>query len=1446
MILTATRLWSPLLRLQELPARLRQAPPPSFLALARLCWQPTVLIRLPPDADYNGLVPDVSYTISDGNGGTASAVLSFADIIDVNDAPVATDNAYSVIEDSAGISGNLINDDTGSGVDSDVDGDILSLTGYDIPGGGGPFVVGLPYTIPGVGVLTVLTTGAFTFVPAADFSGSVPQVIYTVNDGSGSANATASAALDITVTAVNDAPVAVADSVSGAEDGGQLGGNVIAGAPGIDIDVDGDALTVIAASVDINGDGSPQALTLNTPVVITDNAANVLGTLQLNADGSFTFDPAPDYNSVEGAPFPQLTYTISDGALTASSTLDIAITPVNDAPIATANTYTTLEDVSVSGNVLSDDTGAGLDSDPDGETVTVASFIIAGEGGPFILGSPYTIAGVGDLTLSSDGSFSFVPVAGYSGPVPLVSVTITDSSTSAGGPLTDTAPLSITITPVNDAPTLNVPGLQSGFEDVALVFSGGNAISVGDSDGDALTITLDSNNGVLTIPGVVGGFAPSGAAVSGGGTGPLVVSGSVAQINAALDGMTYQGVADYNGGDIVSVSVDDGQGAANSVTASTVFIAVDALTDLVDDALTIIEDTVIAFNVLDGTNGASADNFESLGANGTPTGATVSEAGITTPASNGTVAFSANGDVVYTPNANFFGTDTFSYTVITDDGNGGTVSESGTVTVTVTPLNDAPVQTFPPTTPGNPIAATITLEDTSLVFAVANGNGLSVSDVDSSPLTTTISVVHGVLNATSGGGAAISNNGTTSVTLVGTAAQINAALEGLVYTPIADFNTSGGTNESLTITTDDGSGAANAVVSDNVAIGVTAVADSVDDNINMNEDGIASFNVLTGIGGADADNFENASAVVSATTQGSNGSVSFAANGAVVYTPDPNYFGTDTFTYTVTTPDGVGGTIVETATVIVVVASVNDAPDAVGNAYSAAEDTSISGNLILDDTGTGIDSDVESPMSGVGAATITSFTIAGFPGPNPDNSWPAGSTVVAAGFGSLTINSDGSFSLVPVANYNSTQGGAFPAVSYTLDDGSGAANATDTAPVIFTFTPVNDDPTGTAPIETGPEDSDILGTVTMSDPDGDVPLASLNTPPSNGSVIVNNNGTYTYTPNPDFNGTDTFTVLVDDQNGGTTIVNVTVIVTPVNDAPVAVVDTNTVAEDTTLTVNAANGVLANDSDVENDPLNVTQFTVAGVAGTFAAGATAIIPAVGTLTINANGSYTFVPDANYNGLVPQATYTVSDGTDTAISTLDITVTPVNDAPIANPNTASGAEDAGNVTGDVEADDTDIDGDALTVVDFTIAGVTGTFVAGSTAIIPAVGTLVINANGTFNFAPDANYNGSVPQVTYTITDGALNDTSTLDITITPVNDGPVANPNTATGAEDGGNVTGDVEAGRYRYRWRHINRNPVHCRRGYRHICSRLNSHYSRRWHINNQPGRHLHLRPRCQL
>ena len=206
--------------------------------------------------------------------------------------------------------------------------------------------------------------------------------------------------------------------------------------------------------------------------------------------------------------------------------------------------------------------------------------------------------------------------------------------------------------------------------------------------------------------------------------------------------------------------------------------------------------------------------------------------------------------------------------------------------------------------------------------------------------------------------------------------------------------------------------------------------------------------------------------------------------------------------------------------------------------------------------------------------------------------------------------------------------------------------------------------------------------------------------------------------------------------------------TAVNDAPLPADDAATTAEDTPVSI----AVLGNDTDVDGDSLSVTAVSV---------------PAHGSAAINPDGTIRYAPTANYDG--PDTfTYTMSDGHGgTASATVTVTVTAVNDAPIAIDDTATTAEDT-PVTIAVRANDSDVDGDPLSV---------------SAVGLPPHGSAAINPDGTITYSPAANYNGP-DTFTYTISDGHGGTASaTVIVTVTAVDDAPAAANDSYSINEDG---------------------------------------------------------------
>jgi VCBS repeat-containing protein len=352
--------------------------------------------------------------------------------------------------------------------------------------------------------------------------------------------------------------------------------------------------------------------------------------------------------------------------------------------------------------------------------------------------------------------------------------------------------------------------------------------------------------------------------------------------------------------------------------------------------------------------------------------------------------------------------------------------------------------------------------------------------------------------------------------------------------------------------------------------------------------------------------------------------------------------------------------------------------------------------------------------------------------------------------GVLTLNADGSFNYTPEENFNGIDG-----FSYVVNDGT---TDSDVATVTINVNPVNDLPIAVNDEYTTDEDQTLtISAPGMLENDTDAendPLTSiLVSGPANGTLIANADGSFTYTPNADFNGVDGFSYKVSDGSGESDVATVTINVTSINDAPTSVDDSYTTDEDTTLTI-AATGVLANDTDIEGDSLTATLVTG---------------PSNGTVTLNADGSFEYIPNANFHG-TDTFTYTAADASaNSAEATVTITINPVNDAPTT-------AEDAYETQEDttlsipapgVLTNDSDLEGDAMSA----------SLVSG-----PSNGTLTLNADGSFDYTPNANFNGSDSFV-YRASDGSAESADTIvNINVTAVNDAPTATDDLYATQED----------------------------------------------------------------
>jgi VCBS repeat-containing protein len=243
----------------------------------------------------------------------------------------------------------------------------------------------------------------------------------------------------------------------------------------------------------------------------------------------------------------------------------------------------------------------------------------------------------------------------------------------------------------------------------------------------------------------------------------------------------------------------------------------------------------------------------------------------------------------------------------------------------------------------------------------------------------------------------------------------------------------------------------------------------------------------------------------------------------------------------------------------------------------------------------------------------------------------------------LTLNSNGSFVYTPSANFNGTD-----TFTYRAFDGTVYSNPVT---VTITVNPINDPPVALSDSYSLNEDTILTipaaGVLSNdTDVEGSALSAALVNGPANGRLTFNSNGSFVYTPNANFNGTDTFTYRAFDGTAYSAPTTVILTVNPVDDLFIAVNDTYSVNEDNVLTLTGL-GVLANDINLDNDPL--TAILVSN-------------PTSGTLVWNSNGTFTYTPNANFNG-TDSFTYRVYDGTaNSNLATVTLIVNPVNDAPV----------------------------------------------------------------------------------------------------------------------------------------------------------------------------------------
>ncbi|EMI7337883.1 tandem-95 repeat protein, partial [Vibrio parahaemolyticus] len=521
-------------------------------------------------------------------------------------------------------------------------------------------------------VLVSIENGIATITPTADWNGS-ETLTFTATDPSGES---VSQTVNFTVAPVADI---VADKATVVED----------------------TPTIIKVLGNDTFEGTDKVVSLDT------NNGPANGTVSVNPDGSVTYTPNDNYHGTDS-----FTYIITSGGVSESTTVEVNVTPVNDAPVAKDDIATTQEDTAVTIDVLPND------SDVDGDELSIQSATV-----PEAQGKVEIV----------DGKLVFTPAENFNGHAE-ITYTVTD------GQLTDEAKVTVTVNPVNDAPTIKVDAVESITEDAVNTDTVVATLTVRDTDTpeDQLTVSLENNsNGYFVLVGNEVKLTQAGvdavnndelnlkdltisASVSDGvnptanDSDSLVVNrvndaptvenaiadqvlsedfatytidlndafkDSDSALNFSVSGnnsiqisivngvATITPTADWNGKETITFTATDPSGESISQTVN---FTVAPVADIVADKATVVEDTPTIIKVLGNDTFEGDGKVVSLDTNNGP--------------SNGTVSVNPDGSVTYTPNDNYVGKDTFTYVVTS-----GGVSESTTVEVNVTPVNDAPV-----------------------------------------------------------------------------------------------------------------------------------------------------------------------------------------------------------------------------------------------------------------------------------------------------------------------------------------------------------------------------------------------------------------------------------------------------------------------------------------------------------------------------------------------------------------------------------------------------------------------------------------------------------------------------------------------------------------------------------------------------------------------------------
>jgi parallel beta-helix repeat protein len=1440
-----------------------------------------------PAASFSG-TDTFSYTIQDNDGerSTATVTVTVANV--ANDPPV---NIVPGAQISAEDTALVFSTGTGNRIgvsDPDVGASPLEVTLTAVQGtltlagtAGLTFTVGTgtadaTMTFTGTAAAINAALDGMSFLPPLDYSGPASVTITTNDLGASGAGGPQSDTdtVNITVVIVDDSPVLDLDANNSS---GALGADYVRtfteglGSVRIaDFDAtltDNDSANLASLTVTITNllDGVVEVLTADTTgTSITATFVPGSGVLTLNgADTVANYQTVLRtirYENLSDAPNVTqrvITFVASDGGSGSNvGTTRVTIAAVNDAPIAdiAAASYAATENVTLTlhGTGMS---VADIDALP-ASIMTVQLSSISGLLSATAGTTGVTIAGSGSPTLTLTGTLTQVNTllaggasatllytVGSDSPAPTdtLDLSITDNgATGAGGAQFGWDSVTVNLTAVNDAPLITIPGTASTPEDTSLVFSsgGGNLISITDVDagGAAVRVTLNVSTGLISLAGTAGlGFTVG----DGTADASMIFTGTVAAINAALDGVVFAPPANFNGSAFLSISVDDqgnsglGGALADADFSTITVTGVNDAPDGADATVTTPQDTpyVLAAANFGFTDGDAGDTLAAVRIDALPGAGTLILSGLAVTAGQVVAVADINaGNLVFTPAPGGTGVPYASFAFSVQDSGGAFDAVANTLTVNVaTPVNNPPTGTNGTVT---------TAPSTDYVFTLADfgysdpdaGDAFSAVRIDTLPSLLAGTLYFGALplalpgNVLSASGIAAGNlHFRPALLFVGTASFDFSVRD----TNGPAFDVAPNTMQvNVVVPTND---PVNVVpgpkaVNEDTALAITGLSVN-DPNGDLTS---VQLTVLNGTlsalpsGTATVGGSGSASVTISGTQADINASLA-----SLNYQGALDYSGADTLTVRSTDAGG----LFDQDNVAITVSPVNDAPLAAAPlSYVATEQSS----LTLHGTGLAV-ADVDAGLNSV-TATLSAVTGAIFVNPGTTG-------VLLGGFGTPLVTLTGNVGAINTL----LAGGSGATVTYLVttdsppasdmltltisDGGASGAGGPHSASASSTITigAVNDAPVNTLPGgSTTLEDNVVLfsaaggNQISITDVDAGSAPVQLTLSASNGVITLGGTGglaftsgdgtadtnmTFTgtlsainaalngfvFTPNLDYNGLAFIQLTTNDlgsSGAGGPLADTdlaTIDVLPVNDAPDGTDTTVTLNEDSTYTFGLGDFGFT-DVDFGDAMTEVRIDTVAlpGGATLQLAGANVTpgqVISVASITAG-NLVFTPVPDANGAGYA-SFTFSVRDTGvppgplfDAVPNTMTVDVAPVNDLPVITSD-GGGATAAlvvaENTTAVTTATATDIDLQPLT---FSLAGVD----AARFSIDSVTGVLTFNAAPNFEAPTDAG-GDNVYNVTVRVSDGAGGvDTQALTITVTDANDAPSASGDAYVTDED----------------------------------------------------------------